>query len=151
MTGSYLNKVLSINAKHALYREDGKWYHNLTGFPGVLFNKNGYVIFNNEEDYIKNPSLQIKKDLHITDGIKNLANYFKFTEREKELIEGIDLKGEDKDDNEESTIRVIREIEIILRKKNLVDKIKKLYNKTCQICETQVVIGENQYYSEAFY
>lgn len=148
MTGDYLNKILSVSAKHALYREDGKWYHNLTRFPGVLFNKNGYAIFNNEEDYIKNPSLQIKKDLHITDGIKSLANYLKFTKREKELIKGAYLGTENKDDNEESTIRVIREIEIILRKKNLVDLIKKLYNKTCQLCETQVAIGENKCYSE---
>lgn len=72
-----------------MYREDGKWYNNLTRFPGVLFDKNVYVIFNNEQ----------------------------------------------------SSIHVIREIEIILRKRNLVDKIKKLYNKTCQLCETQVVVG----------
>lgn len=148
MTGSYLNKILSINAKHALYREDGKWYHNLIRFPGVLFDKNGYVIFNNEEDYIKSPNLQIKKDLHITDGIESLANYLKFTKREKELINGVDFGGEYKGNNEESTVRIIREIEIILRKKNLVEKIKKLYNNTCQLCKTQVVIGENKYYSE---
>src|SRR5690606_8459850 len=126
MTGSYLNKILSINAKHALYREDGKWYHNLSRFPGVLFDKNGYIIFHKEEDYIKNPNLQIKKDLHIIDGIENLANYFKFTKREKELIKGVGFVGEDEYFNEESTIRVIREIEAILRKKKLVDKIKKL-------------------------
>lgn len=148
MTGKYLNKILSVNAKHALYRDDGKWYHNLTQFPGVLFDKNGYIIFKSEEDYINNPNLQIKKDLHITNGIESLANYIKFTEREKELIKGIAFGTKDKDQNEESTIRVIREIEIILRKKKLVDKIKKLYYNTCQLCETQVVIGENIYYSE---
>ncbi len=148
MTGNYFNKILSVNAKHALYREDGKWYHNLTRFPGVLFDKNGYIIFKKEEDYINNPKLQIKKDLHIINGIESLDNYSRFTEREKELIKGIAFGTEDKDDNEESTIRVIREIEIILRKKNLVDKIKKLYYNTCQLCETQVVIGENKYYSE---
>lgn len=148
MTGSYLNKILSINAKHALYRENGKWYHNLTRFPWVLFDKNGYVIFDNKEDYIKNPSLQIKKDLHITDGIESLTRYLRFTKREKELINGIDLGDGDKDGNDVNTIRVIREIEIILRKRNLVEKIKKLYNNTCQLCETQVIIGENKYYSE---
>ncbi|WP_443945757.1 HNH endonuclease [Pedobacter sp. AW1-32] len=145
MKGSYLNKILSINAKHALYREDGKWYHNLTKFPGVLFDKNGYIIFNNEESYINNPKLQVKKDLHITDGIESLANYVKFSKRERELINIIDFVAED---NEEHTIRVIREIEIILRKRNLVEKIKKLYNSTCQLCDTQVVIGDKKYYSE---
>lgn len=148
MTGNYLNKILSVNAKHALYERNGKWYHNLTQFPGVLFDKNGYIIFKKEEDYINNSKLQIKKDLHIINGIESLDNYSKFTEREKELIKGIAFGTEDKDDNEESTIRVIREIEIILRKKNLVDKIKKLYYNTCQLCENQVVIGENKYYSE---
>lgn len=148
MTGNYLKKILSIDAKHALYREDGKWYHNLTRFPGVLFDKNGYIIFNNEGDYINNPNVQIKKDLHITNGIESLANYLKFTEREKELINGIDFGTEDKNDNEENAIRITREIEIILRKKNLVEKIKQLYNKTCQLCGTRIVIGENKYYSE---
>lgn len=92
MTGNYLNKILSVNAKHALYREDGKWYHNLTQFPGVLFDKNGYIIFKKEEDYINNSKLQIKKDLHIINGIESLDNYSKFTEREKELIKGMPLE-----------------------------------------------------------
>ncbi|WP_410007056.1 HNH endonuclease [Aequorivita nionensis] len=148
MTGSYLNKILSINARHALYRHDGKWYHNLTRFPGVLFDKNGYVIFHKRDDYINNPILQIKKDLHITDGLESLANYVKFTKREIELINGVGFDGEDKNDTKENTIRVLREIEIILRKKNLVARIKKLYNNTCQICETKVLIGKNKYYSE---
>ena len=44
MTGKDLIKILDIEAKQALYREDGKWYHNLTKFPGVLFDKGGYFL-----------------------------------------------------------------------------------------------------------
>lgn len=98
MTGDYLNKILSINAKHALYREDGKWYHNITKFPGVLFDKNGYVIFDNKVDYNNNPNLQINKDLNIKKGIQSLVGYITFTEREKELINNVDF--EDNIDNE---------------------------------------------------
>ncbi|WP_294283490.1 HNH endonuclease [uncultured Chryseobacterium sp.] len=145
MTGDYLNKILSINAKHALYREDGKWYHNITKFPGVLFDKNGYVIFDNKVDYNNNPNLQINKDLNIKKGIQSLVGYITFTEREKELINNVDF--EDNIDNEKK-VRIIREIESILRNKKLVEKIKKLYKNTCQICESQIRIGENTYYSE---
>lgn len=148
MTGNYLNKILSIDAKHALYREDGKWYHNLTRFPGVLFDKNGFVTFYKEDDYLLNPSLQIKKDFHITDDIENLANYLKFSKREKELIIGVGFVGEEKANDEEKTIRIIREIEIILRKKKIVEKIKKLYNNTCQICGIRIPAGGNNFYSE---
>lgn len=145
MKGNYLNRILSIDVKHALYREDGKWYHNITKFPCVLFDKNGYIIFDNEVDYSNNPNLQIKKSLHIKDGIESLVGYITFTEREKELINNVD--SEDNNDDEKK-VRAIREIESILRNKKLVEKIKKLYDNTCQICENQIRIGENKYYSE---
>ena len=54
MNGAFLNKILRINAKHALYRADGKWYHNLKTFPGVLFDENGLIFFPTEETYFHN-------------------------------------------------------------------------------------------------
>ena len=106
MTGKDLIKILDIEAKQALYREDGKWYHNLTKFPGVLFDKGGYVIFSNKEEYHANSNLQIKQDLHIKNGLSSLVEYIHFNE------------------------------------------LKIRYNNVCQICGTQIKIGENKYYSE---
>lgn len=148
--GAYLNKLLGIDAKHALYREDGKWYHNLKKFPGILFDKNGYILFQSEESYLSHPELQHKKDLHVKNGIQNLDSYRYFTTQEK-LILGIGDTGipiVTQNNSNEETIRVIRTVEIVLRKKALVDKIKKLYKNTCQICGTKLIIKENIFYSE---
>ena len=57
MIGYYLNKILDLNAKHTLYREDGIWFHHLTKFSGILFDKNGYILFLIKEEYISNPNL----------------------------------------------------------------------------------------------
>jgi len=40
-----LNHKWGVNAKHALYRDDGRWYHVLEKFPGALFDSHGYVFF----------------------------------------------------------------------------------------------------------
>ena len=148
MTGNYLNKLLNINAKHALYREDGKWYHNLKEFPGALFDRNGYVIFNNKESYYSYPGLQIRKDLHIANGIRNLDNYKEFSDAEKQLIEGIQLTSAFVHSNTEETVRILREIDIILRNRHLADRVKDLYVNTCQLCLIQLKINENRFYSE---
>jgi len=86
MNGNYLNKLLQLNAEHALYREDGKWYHNLKKFPGVLFDKHGYIVFKTKDEYIDHPELQIKKDLHIKGGIETLFGYINFSELQKKFI-----------------------------------------------------------------
>lgn len=148
MNGAFLNKLTKLEAKQALYREDGKWYHNLKKFPGVLFDKNGYILFNAEDDYLNTPSLQIKKDLHIIDGIQSLGGYKYFTEGEINLIYGIDISSGNNKGAVEETIRILREVDVILRKRSLVDRLKSIYKNTCQICGTQLSIGKNRYYSE---
>ena len=86
MSGNYLNKLLMLGARHALYREDGKWYHNLRKFPGVLFDDNGYVLFNNEKDYSSHTQLQIKRDVQIPHGIRSLREYVRFSALQRFLI-----------------------------------------------------------------
>jgi len=74
-TGRQLNIELSVGAQHALYREDGKWYHRLERFPGALFDANGYVRFESEYEYSHCPGLLIAKELHVPAGICSLPNY----------------------------------------------------------------------------
>lgn len=144
MTGKVLIKILDIEAKQALYREDGKWYHNLTNFPGVLFDKGGYVVFPNKEEYHANSNLQIRQDLHIKNGLSSLVEYIHFNNLDKLYIEEIvNLRK-----SPEKARRIRREIEAILRNQKLVDELKLRYNNGCQICGTQIKIGENKYYSE---
>ncbi len=145
MTGDFLNKLLCLKAKHALYRKDGTWYHNLKKFPGILFDENGYIIFQTEKDYLENPLLKRKKDLNIKDGIKSLKGYISFSKLQQLYInENLsEIEG-----NKEKSIRIRREIEIILRNQELVKQIKELYDNTCQICRKKISIGHNKFYSE---
>jgi len=80
ITGEKLNKQWKVGALHALYREDGKWYHHLTQFPGALFDKYGFIIFQNENEYLSSEYLQHKQDLHIPSGISSIPGYKKFSE-----------------------------------------------------------------------
>jgi restriction system protein len=74
-TGKNLNKRWGVGAKHALYRADGKWYHHLKKFPGALFDRNGYIVFNTKEDYLSCPYLQHGETLHIPNGISSIPQY----------------------------------------------------------------------------
>ena len=91
MTGKRLNKLLNINAKHALYRKDGKWYQLLNDFPGVLFDDNGLVIFNSKEEYDNQKELDCKKTIHIKDGISSLAEYTYFSPIQLDILEQNDF------------------------------------------------------------
>lgn len=149
ITGIALQKLLKLDVNHALYRKNGGWYHNLQKFPGVLFDGNGYVIFKDEGEYLNSPLLRIRQDLNVPGGIENLPNYHTFTRHERQLIFGAKSIGQ-LGDNEpsEDTIRILREINVILRKKHLVEKLKKLYDHRCQICGTKISIAGKKYYSE---
>jgi hypothetical protein len=82
ITGKKINKIIGIDAKHVLYREDGKWYHHLENFPGVLFDINGYLLFENKRDYISHPNLRHTQDLNVEGGISNVTGYKKFSNSE---------------------------------------------------------------------
>jgi len=148
MIGKSLSKALCLYAEHALYREDGKWYHNLKKFPGILFDFHGYVVFETQEIYLSNPALKIRKDLNVINGIATLANYIKFSTEECALVFQIIKKNLAESSDPEDTVRASREIDIILRKKNLVKRLKELYNNTCQLCTTQLTLRVGASYSE---
>jgi 5-methylcytosine-specific restriction protein A len=80
ITGKRLNAEWNVGARHALYREDGKWYHQLNQFPGALFDANGYVKFETEEDYRNSGYLQIAQDLHVPEGISSMPSYVRVKE-----------------------------------------------------------------------
>lgn len=92
MKGRKINNVLNLMGKHALYREDGIWYHHLNDFPGILFDKNGYIIFQTKSEYLKNVHLQHGQELHVKNGISQVVNYIPFSEEEKQKIKRILIK-----------------------------------------------------------
>lgn len=87
MNGRRLNEVLGLNAKHSLYRSDGKWYHNLTSFPGILFDSEGYIVFKDKNSYDTHPNLTHNANsLHVTPCISRLAGYILYTDEQRSII-----------------------------------------------------------------
>jgi 5-methylcytosine-specific restriction enzyme A len=115
----------------------------LAEFPGVLFDKNGYLIFNSQTDYLNHPSLQHAKDLHIVNGISSTREYVAFSNDDKRKIVIFF-----KEDADEESIRIIRQVGIIIRDSNVVRNLKRLYENCCQLCGIKLQIGKNLYYSE---
>ncbi|HEV8286843.1 MAG TPA: HNH endonuclease [Chitinophagaceae bacterium] len=148
--GMLLNDVLNLGAIQALYRDNGIWYHPLRNFPGVLFDKNGYVLFLNETSYRTHEKLKQTKALHVKDGISSLPEYKAFSEEDKKIIAiSITRRGiiHSKQIDEEM-VRIIRQYEIIKRDQKLVSEIKKKYKNFCQICGHRIQVGKNLFYSE---
>ena len=71
-----LIKKYGIPVNHARYRENGKWYHNLTKFPSAFLDNRGYLLFQTEEEYKQSPYLQFGKDVHVVlNGISSIPGY----------------------------------------------------------------------------
>lgn len=74
-TARELNLKWRVGAKHALYRKTGDWYHRLRRFPGVLFDDNGYVMFNSGKQFLSSPFLRIKSRVHILGRLHQVPGY----------------------------------------------------------------------------
>jgi hypothetical protein len=68
-SGRQLQREWDIQALHVLYHHEGTWYHLLERFPGALCDPNGYVLFQTEEDFRRNPSLKIGAHVRVPEGI----------------------------------------------------------------------------------
>jgi hypothetical protein len=58
MTARKLDRELSLHAAHARFHKNGYWYDQLQRFPGILFDRNGYVLFPDRETYEACPNLR---------------------------------------------------------------------------------------------
>lgn len=81
-TGRTLNEEWKVGARHALYREDGTWYHVLERFPGALFDEHGYILFEDQATLDRCPGLLIgraKNWISVPNGIAGLPGYVRVT------------------------------------------------------------------------
>jgi hypothetical protein len=79
ITGDYLNELWGVGAAHALYIHTGHWYHVLERFPAALFDRNGYVRFETEQEYLSCPYLKIGKELSVPERIAAIPGYVRVT------------------------------------------------------------------------
>ena len=78
ITGEGLRNKYKIAAVQGRYRENGYWYHPLNRFPGVLFDANGYVLFETESQYENCAAVKKGPDpnhIHVSGGIASLPFY----------------------------------------------------------------------------
>lgn len=145
MTAKEINNVVKLEVNHCLYGSHGDWYHNLRKFPAALFDKDGFVVYQSKRQYENDIHLKhSKKSLHVEEGISSIPGYTFYTKEQRKLLSRISSKFL----NDDETVRKIRQIDVVLRKQWLVEKIKKLYKHQCQICGIKLKVGENKFYSE---
>lgn len=68
-SGEALNAKWKVDARHALYHKDGRFYMPLERFPGAYFDPRGYVVFKTESDFLESRYLRIGKRVNVTGGI----------------------------------------------------------------------------------
>ena len=76
ITGKSLSEGHGIEASQSLYSDTGTFYENLKRFPGVLWDKHGYLKFQSEGDYLRSPYLQVGVKLNVPNGgISSVPGY----------------------------------------------------------------------------
>ena len=175
LSGKILNDLWRVGAKHALYREDGKWYHHLRDFPGALFDSNGYVVFQTENDYRESPYLQHQQDLHVPGGNSTIPTYVRVTENAQlqivsrqikkiaEKTPAYSVKNAKKrlprfpnvpeainaSQEPAAAKRALTQSERVIRDTRLTLYVKYLYDYQCQICGESIELGNKRFYAEA--
>lgn len=74
-TGRNLNQEWGVGARHALYHYYGKFYMALRQFPGAYFDRNGYVLFETEEEYNRSPHLRFGQRVNVPGTISTMPGY----------------------------------------------------------------------------
>jgi hypothetical protein len=143
--GKFLNKQWGVNAKQGLYRQNGTWYHNLTKFPGALFDAHGYIVFQSEEEYRNCKFLQIGKQLTVPSGISSIQGYILVNPEIQ-----FDTLAEEIPSIESVFEGAIKRINVNKYERNIVARKMCIsyYGAKCSVCsfdfeKTYGVIGEN--------
>ncbi len=72
--GNDLAKELSLEVEQALYSDWGNFYAAITKYPCALFDKNGYIVIESEEDIEKN-NIKVGVRTNVPRKISSLSNY----------------------------------------------------------------------------
>ncbi len=75
LSGNILNRMWNVGVQHSVYHRDGTWFENLMSFPGALFDRRGYLLFETEDEYKSCPHLSIGRKLNVSGGIASIPGY----------------------------------------------------------------------------
>jgi|GEM_PF-6205857 len=64
----------NFQGKTAYFHRDGHYWNKLGNFPGAIFDVNGYLLFETEEDYLSHKSLTIKSQTNLSGLVNKLSD-----------------------------------------------------------------------------
>ncbi len=76
--GNALAKSLSLDVNQSLYSDWGNFYAEIKRYPCVLFDRNGYILINAEQDLAKY-GIKVSKRTNIPQKISSLKDYVSIT------------------------------------------------------------------------
>ncbi len=75
ITGEKMNQQFKLGGKHALYHKDGTFYEQLRHFPGILFDHDGYVMYDSLAQFERDSNLNIGKKVNVQGGLARHPRY----------------------------------------------------------------------------
>ena len=122
-----LSKAFNLEVVQARYSDWGNFYGLVQSYPCALWDRSGYIIFNNEDE-LKIPGISVAKRINVPKGISSLNGYelvIQNTQLPEELPDGIEYQ--------EGAVQQIR-VNRYERDKKARDACLSYYGYVCQIC-----------------
>lgn len=126
-----LNVAWEVGAVQPRYSDTGHWYARLSRFPAALFDRNGYLYFKTQEDFLQSRHLKISKQVSVPKpGICAVPGYVRKVAAETRL-DDVDIhEFEALEGREKLVLHLTRE-----RSASIVNKKKRLAkSRHCEVC-----------------
>jgi hypothetical protein len=122
-----LSKAFGVNVVQSRYSDWGNFYGLVQSYPCALWDRSGYIIFNNEDE-LKRPGISVAKRINVPKGVSSLNGY-------KRVIHDIQLPEELPDGIEyhEGAVQQIK-VNRYERDKKARDACLSHYGYVCQVC-----------------
>jgi HNH endonuclease len=126
-----LSKAFGLNVAQSRYSDCGNFYGLVQSYPCVLWDRAGYIIFNNEDE-LKIPGISIAKRINVPKRISSINGY-------KRVIYDVQLLEELPDGMEyrEGTVQQIR-VNRYERDKKAREACLSYYGCVCQVCHVKL-------------
>ena len=82
-----------FQAGTAFFHRDGHYWNRLKNFPGALFDTTGYVLFQNEDQYLSCSGITVKSQTNLTGSVTRLSQVSGY-------VVGQPVVGEGKNDSD---------------------------------------------------
>lgn len=122
-----LSKAFGLNVVQSRYSDWGNFYGLVQSYPCVLWDRSGYIIFNNEDE-LKIPGVSVAKRINVPKGISSLNGY-------KRVIPDVQLPEELPDgvEYQEGSVQQIK-VNRYERDTKAREACLSYYGYVCQVC-----------------